>query len=362
MSLTRYLFSLTCVFTPRETEIYRDTSLLNSGTTMAGINIIYGGGRFGNIDLKGSGMESEDGTDEQGIKILNLLKKHNVNVIDSGKVYGHSEVALGRINDGSFLIDTKWAGGTSPPMTAERVLEDAKDSVAKLGKVGTFYFHVPDPSTPVEEQLAGVDEAYKAGLFTRFGLSNYQPGQVQEVYDVAKAKGYVLPTVYQGMYSPVNRKTEELLPLLRRLGISFNAYSPLAGGFLTKTRGYVQQGKGRFAKTVMYGLFNQMYNNEACFEALDEWEKVADKEGVGRADLAYRWVCYHSSLGVGDGMIIGGRLTQLEAIFSALNDGPLSEEAALRVDGIWQKLAPETPYLNASDALAVAMQGGAKGG
>ena len=61
-------------------------------------------------------------------------------------------------------------------------------------------------------------------------------------------------------------------------------------------------------------------------------------------------------------MIIGGRLTQLEAIFSALNDGPLSEEAALRVDGIWQKLAPETPYLNASDALAVAMQRGAKGG
>ena len=153
-------------------------------------------------------------------------------------------MALGRINDGSFLIDTKWAGGMSPPMTAERVLEDAKDSVAKLGKVGTFYFHFPDPSTPVEEQLAGVDEAYKAGLFTRFGLSNYQPGQVQEVYDVAKAKGYVLPTVYQGMYSPVNRKTEELLPLLRRLGISFNAYSPLAGGFLTKTRGYVQQGKG----------------------------------------------------------------------------------------------------------------------
>jgi aryl-alcohol dehydrogenase-like predicted oxidoreductase len=44
----------------------------------------------------------------------------------------------------------------------------------------------------------------------------------------------VLPTVYQGEYNLLNREAEEsLFPLLRREGIGFVAYSPLASGFLT---------------------------------------------------------------------------------------------------------------------------------
>jgi aflatoxin B1 aldehyde reductase len=74
----------------------------------------------------------------------------------------------------------------------------------------------------IEDALAGIDEAQEMGIFEHFGLNNFTPAQVQQVYDVCKAKGFILPTVYEGLYNPVGSKAEEeLLPLLRKLGISF---------------------------------------------------------------------------------------------------------------------------------------------
>ena len=33
------------------------------------------------------------------------------------------------------------------------------------------------------------------------GRSNYQAGEVVHIYHVCRAKGWVLPTIYQGMYN-----------------------------------------------------------------------------------------------------------------------------------------------------------------
>lgn len=85
-----------------------------------------------------------------------------------------------------------------------------------------MYIHAPDHETPLEETLAAVDAVFRSGFFKRFGLSNYQAKDVEAVYNHAKEKGYVLPTVYQGNYSAVARKQETLLfPTLRKLGIAF---------------------------------------------------------------------------------------------------------------------------------------------
>jgi len=44
------------------------------------------------------------------------------------------------------------------------------------------------------------------------------PSQVVEIYHLCKAKGWVLPTVYQGMYNAITRDVEkELLVALRCL-------------------------------------------------------------------------------------------------------------------------------------------------
>jgi aflatoxin B1 aldehyde reductase len=78
-----------------------------------------------------------------------------------------------------------------------------------------------------------------AGKFKRFALSNYAAWEVMEIYHICKQRGFVLPTVYQGMYNALTRDVErELFPCLRRLGMSFYAYNPLAGGLLTGRYSY----------------------------------------------------------------------------------------------------------------------------
>lgn len=56
--------------------------------------------------------------------------------------------------------------------------------------------HSPDIYTSFEETLEGVNEAYEAGGFKRFGLSNYTPAQVKKVLEICKKNNYIAPTVY----------------------------------------------------------------------------------------------------------------------------------------------------------------------
>jgi len=277
---------------------------------------------------------------------FSLLKKHNVTTLDTAQLYNGSEEYLGTVGAGTthdFVIDTKWIGGFTKNkdlavQTTEHYLNTAKESIKKLGvpQVDIFYIHAPAYHAPIEPILKGVNEAYKAGLFRRFGLSNFPPAHVQRVYDVAKQQGYVLPSVYQGNYSAVARKLEDdLLPLLRKLGIAFYAYSPIAGGFLTKTREQIEAGESRFAA----GIYQDLYAKKSFLEALTEWRSIAQSEGVSPAELAYRWVLHHSALDpkYGDAVIFGAsNLKQLEGTLLGCEKGPLGAESAERIQKIWE--------------------------
>ena len=121
-------------------------------------------------------------------------------------------------------------------MTAQGVQGFATRSKKLLAveQVDVYYIHAPDV-VPIEEMLAGVNKVYKEGWFKRFGLSNFLVEDVQKIYDVCKREGYVLPSVYQGDYSAIARKQEEeLLPLLRKLGIV--SFSTLTIGIKMKAQ------------------------------------------------------------------------------------------------------------------------------
>ena len=130
------------------------------------------------------------------------------------------------------------------------------------------------------------------------------------MYDYAKSKGYVLPTVYEGNYNPLARHYDTtLLPLLRELDIAFYAYSPLAGGFLVKDAQTLKTGsaQGRWdPKTPLGEVYNSIYTRPSLLEALSEWEAIANEARVTKAALAYRWVMYNSKLSAEhrDGIIV----------------------------------------------------------
>lgn len=136
-----------------------------------------------------------------------------------------------------------------------------------------------------------------------------------------------------------------LFPTLRRLGIAFYAYSPLAGGFLTKTAQQVIDGVGRFADDHPGGNhFRRMFNKPAYLEALTKWEAIAAKQGCTRAELAYRWVAANSGLEKekGDAIVIGASsVEQLRQTLESIERGKLSENASREIDEIWERIKRE---------------------
>lgn len=145
--------------------------------------------------------------------------------------------------------------------------------------------------------MESVQALYKQGMFEKFSISNFLPDEVVEFYEYAKAKGFVLPTVYQSSYSiDVRLNEKRLFPILRKLGISIQAYSPMAGG-LNKTPQHIEQGLGNWnPESVMRKIFRNLYYKPCYLKMLEEFGKLSGESGISRVGLAYRWVRYHSEL------------------------------------------------------------------
>ncbi|KAH8589885.1 putative aldehyde reductase [Bisporella sp. PMI_857] len=307
------------------------------------IATVFGGTRIGNRELF---------TPENGLeKFFAILAAHNVTTIDTAQSYGNSQSTIGQVKAGDrFVIDTKWSPLWDQPTTAwatkDQIINSAKDSVQKLrvNQVDIFYLHRPDPNTPISETLFAVNEVYMCGVFRRFGLSGFPASEVEAIYNYCVEKGYPLPMVYQGSYNPLNRyKDTVLLPTLRKLGMSFYAYGPSAGGFLGKTVAQVEEIAGNIA--LVSATCRPYVSNPKFLEALAKWNAVADSEGVSGAELAYRWVAYHSALNRdnGDALIIGASSPkQLEETLNGIEKGPLSDKACAGVHDVWESIKGES--------------------
>lgn len=113
---------------------------------------------------------------------------------------------------------------------------------------------------------------------------------------------------------------------------------------------------GRFGPNARTGaMYSSMYGKESLYEALDEWEHIANDAGISKAALAYRWITYHSALKKehGDGVIVGAsKVAQLEETLKVIEDGPLDAKTAERVDQIWKKVEHEAPLDNYHSFMA----------
>lgn len=154
--------------------------------------------------------------------------------LDTARAYapdapGTSEPRLGAVGAGKrFIIDTKaMPSGPEHPHSKENMLENVSISLdaLKIDQVNTYYLHAPDRTTPFEDTCAGINEAYKAGSFKHFGVSNHSPEEVEKIVSICAENGYVKPTVYQGQYNAVVRGGEKhLFPVLRKHKMAFYAY------------------------------------------------------------------------------------------------------------------------------------------
>lgn len=280
-----------------------------------------------------------------------FLLTSNKTELDTARMYEHgkSEQMLGEImSERDDLRARALIASKANPfkshnklLTRESVETQLAETLADLrhDAVHVYYLHAPDPDTPIQETLQAVDAAHKAGKFQELGLSNFQSWEVAHIHALCREKGYVTPTVYQGMYNALTREVErELLPCLRALGMRFYAYNPLCGGLLS---GKYDRDKLATATEGRFALSNKMYRDrylrEIQLEATDAFVNACRDADLKPARAALQWLTHHSRLRPGDGVILGAsKLAHLDENLAAMDDPPLPPDVVRAANAGWE--------------------------
>jgi aflatoxin B1 aldehyde reductase len=267
--------------------------------------------------------------------LLSTLKSLNITHLDTAARYGGgiSETLLGEADASAkdFMLDSKilTLQNGEPELTKEKIEASTLTTLQRLKvqKLHTLYIHAPDPLTPLFETAQAMDAQFRAGRMEELGLSNFSAELVEEYIAVCREHGYVLPSVYQGQYNLLNREAETtLFPLLRREGIGFLAYSPLASGFLTAK----EEKKGN-------PIVGRLLGDLKVVEAVERFKITLEGFGMEATEAALRWVVFHSGLGEGDAVTLGGsRESQVEDSVGIIERGPLDERVVMAVEKVWE--------------------------
>ncbi|KAL2675546.1 hypothetical protein Neosp_011733 [[Neocosmospora] mangrovei] len=310
-----------------------------------GASTVGGGGSFGNA------FPTQESTQE----LLTTLKECGITRIDTAAMYppmapGESERLLGLAGalQQGFAVDTKIMTtmgkleGTLTPEKIQNSVATSRQSLAvdeKGATINVLYCHWPDPETPLEKQAAACDEQYRKGFFSKLGVSNFSPEMVEAWMEISNRKGYVKPTVYQGLYNVIQRESEtKLFPTLRKHGISFTAYLPLAGGFLSGKLTAGNAAGPRFdPEDPMGGMMLAIYDKKEMHSTVIKLNETIFAMGISSIEASLRWIFYHSALGPKDGVIIGAsRVSQIRSNVESISKGPLPAEVVQSMDSLWQ--------------------------
>ncbi|KAL7930438.1 NADP-dependent oxidoreductase domain-containing protein [Trichoderma chlorosporum] len=282
---------------------------------------------------------------------LDVFQKHGYNELDTARIYSGGDqeafTAEAGYKERGFQLATKSYPLSPGQHTATNLRKDLETSLAALGatSVDIYYLHSADRSVPFTETLEATNALYKEGKFKKLGLSNYSAFEIAEIVMLCQARGWVQPTIYQGIYNAITRNLEtEIIPACRRFGLELVIYSPLGGGLLSGRYKAIdeEEQEGRFATGSFLGpILRSMYFNESLFKALDILRQAAESYKLTMPEIALRWVVHHSDLkfakdGGNDGVIIGiSKISQLDQNISDLQKGPLPEEIVKALDAAW---------------------------
>ncbi|MDF2443796.1 MAG: hypothetical protein JWR01_1999 [Subtercola sp.] len=180
--------------------------------------------------------------DAESIRTIHRALDLGVTHIDTAEIYGPflSEEIVGRAIAGrrdDVVIATKFGlvshTGGGPGITdssAANIRTAVEGSLKRLGTdhIDLYYQHRVDRNTAIEETAGAVAELIAEGKVLHFGLSEASPATIRRAHAVQPL------AALQTEYSLWTRDVEEeILPLLRELGIGLVPYSPLGHGLLT---------------------------------------------------------------------------------------------------------------------------------
>ncbi len=237
--------------------------------------------------------------DAESIRTIHRALDLGVTLIDTAEIYGPytNEELVGRALKGhrdQVVLATKfglvahdsrgpWIRDSSPANIRIAV----EGSLQRLGtdRIDLYYQHRVDPGTPIEDTIGALADLVRDGKIRHIGLSEAWTDTIRRAHAVHPI------SALQSEYSLWTRDQEQILPLLRELGIGLVAYSPLGKGFLTGAlrtpEDVARLDDNDFRKTSPRFTGDNFQHN---LRIADEVQTIADQTGATPAQVALAWL------------------------------------------------------------------------
>ncbi len=245
---------------------------------------------------------------EQAIRCIHAAVDQGITLFDTANQYGAGEAervlgeALKAYPRDRFMVATKlfFPVGDEPDhgLSAAQIEKQLERSLRRLGvdAIDLYQCHRFDKETPLEETLAALDRAVKAGKARAIGFSEWTAEQIDAAAAVAGASGLTAFSSSQPQYSMLWRKPEgKVFPACARHGIGNLAFSPLAHGVLT---GKYSPGQppppGSRAASQEMNIFMETagrhFRSDFLLEAVEQLKPIAAELGLTMAQMGLAWV------------------------------------------------------------------------
>jgi aflatoxin B1 aldehyde reductase len=321
---------------------------------------------FGTMTFGWKAQTSSLIDDTIACKMVDSFMNHNAKAsavhIDTARIYagGDSERMLGLAlsnldgdTSSKVILGTKAHPSQPDGLSSKGIRAQLDASLKTMGvaSVNEYYLHQPDENNSLLESLQTLNSLVHDGVISSIGMSNYHATEVQRAFDLCKEYNLVKPTVYQGLYNPLNRCVEEeLLPVLRQNDCAFVAYNPLAAGLLTGKHVQDTVVAGRFKDNPNY---LPRFYTDVNFEAVQLIRSACNDASISMVEATYRWMLCHSALNgeLNDGILIGASsMDQLEQNLQSCSNVNKKTELPIEVvdafDAAWDviKGGKERPF------------------
>ena len=292
--------------------------------------LILGCGNFGGVgsapEFFGRGIPRDE-----AFRIMDAAWELGLTTFDTADAYGggRSETWIGEWLAGkgagvrdAIVIETKTFNpveeGADHGLSRTRIHRQVEASLRRLGleRLSLYLAHSFDPDVPQEETLHAFDELVRAGKVGAVGASNFTAEQLAEALEISELEGIARYEWVQNSLSLLEHgDAETVFPVCHEHGLGYEAFGPLAGGWLA----------GRYRRDEPYPEGSRMtqrpngyrkYESDAVFDGLEAFEREALGRGVSMAGLAIAWLL---SVPEVTAVVVGPtRVEQLQPVREAL--------------------------------------------
>jgi aryl-alcohol dehydrogenase-like predicted oxidoreductase len=245
---------------------------------------------------------------EQATRCIHAAIDHGITLFDTANQYGAGEAervlgkALRAYPRDCYLIATKlyFPVGDEPDhgLSAVQIEKQLHRSLERLGvdAIDLYQCHRYDAETPLEETIAALDRAVKAGKVRAIGFSEWTAEQIDKAAAIAAERGLQGFSSSQPQYSMLWRKPEAaVFAACARHGIGNLAFSPLAHGVLSgKYKAGEPPPAGSRAASDEMNVFMETagrhYRSDYLLAAVEQLKPIAGDLGLTMAQMALAWV------------------------------------------------------------------------